>query len=87
MRSTVIFIILINFVGRLILAVDNVPEISLISKMKTVNLSMSLIDSVSTLLSISSPLIALFIWINISPASVFLISLLVIPSATMFKVG
>ncbi|BFI74382.1 MFS transporter [Sulfurisphaera ohwakuensis] len=59
-RSPAIFI-LINFVGRLIIAMDNVPEVSLISKMRTANLSMSLIDSVSTLLSISSPLIALFI--------------------------
>ncbi|MCH4816736.1 MFS transporter [Sulfolobus tengchongensis] len=84
-KSPVIFII-VNWVGTLFIAMDNVPEVSLFSKMKTANLSMSLIDSVSTLLAISSPLIALVIWVNISPASVFLLSLLVIiPSAIMFK--
>ncbi|QXJ32323.1 MFS transporter [Saccharolobus shibatae] len=84
-RSPVLFII-INFIGTLFIAMDNVPEVSLISKMKTANLSMSLIDSVSTLLSISSPIIALYIWVNISPEATFLPSLLVIiPSVMMFK--
>ncbi|ADX81721.1 MFS transporter [Saccharolobus islandicus] len=84
-KSPVIFI-LINWVGTLFIAMDNVPEVSVISKMKTANLSMSLIDSVSTLLSISSPIIALYIWVNISPATIFLLSLLVIiPSILMFK--
>ncbi|WP_286188818.1 hypothetical protein [Sulfolobus sp. S-194] len=65
---------------------DNVPEVSVISKMKTANLSMSLIDSVSTLLSISSPIIALYIWVNISPEATFLFSLLaIIPSIIMFS--
>jgi len=84
-KSPVIFI-LINWVGTLFIAMDNVPEVSVISKTKTANLSMSLIDSVSTLLSISSPIIALYIWVNISPEATFLLSLLVIiPSIIMFN--
>lgn len=44
---------------------DNVPEVRVISKMKTANLAMSLIESLSTLLSISAPIIALYIWVSL----------------------
>jgi hypothetical protein len=72
------FFILINFIGTLFLAMDNIPEISVISKMKYANLAMSLIESLSTILSTSSPIIDLYVWVNISPNTVFLLSLLVI---------
>jgi hypothetical protein len=54
--------------------------------MKIANLAMSLIESLSTLLSISSPIIALYIWVSISPEAIFLLSLLVmIPSIIMLQ--
>lgn len=84
-RSPILFII-INFIGTLFIAMDNLPEVSVISRSRTANLSMSLIDSVSTLLSISSPIIALYCWVHISPEAVFLLSLLVIiPSIIMLN--
>ena len=57
---------------------DNIPEISVISKMKYANLAMSLIESLSTILSTSSPIIDLYVSVNISPNSAFLLTLLVI---------
>ncbi len=50
-NSPILFV-LVNFIGTLFIAMDNIPEVNLISKMKTANLAMSLIDSLSTLLSI-----------------------------------
>jgi hypothetical protein len=60
------------------LAIDNIQEISVISKMKYANLAMSLIESLSTILSTSSLIIDLYVWVSISPNTVFLLSLLVI---------
>lgn len=57
---------------------DNIPEISVISKTKYANLAMSLIESLSTILSTSSLIIDLYVWVNISPNTLFLLSLLVI---------
>jgi len=68
----------INFIGTLFLAMDNIPEISVISKTKYANLAMSLIESLSTILSTSSLIIDLYVWVNISPNTLFLLSLLVI---------
>lgn len=84
-KSPILFI-LVNFIGMFFLAMDNVPEVRVISKMKTANLAMSLIESLPTLLSISSPIIALYIWVSISPEAIFLLSLLVIiPSIIMLQ--
>ena len=60
------------------MAMDNIPEISVISKTKYANLAMSLIESLSTILSTSSLIIDLYVWVNISPNTLFLLSLLVI---------
>jgi MFS family permease len=84
-NSPILFV-LVNFIGTLFIAMDNIPEVNLISKMKTANLAMSLIDSLSTLLSICSPVIALYIWISVSPKAIFIISLFVIiPSIIMLN--
>ncbi|MUN27887.1 MFS transporter [Sulfolobus metallicus DSM 6482 = JCM 9184] len=84
-NSPILFV-LVNFIGTLFIAMDNIPEVNLISKMKTANLAMSLIDSLSTLLSICSPVIALYIWISVFPKAIFIISLFVIiPSIIMLN--
>ncbi|WOE51532.1 hypothetical protein RQ359_000836 [Sulfuracidifex metallicus DSM 6482 = JCM 9184] len=84
-NSPILFV-LVNFIGTLFIARDNIPEVNLISKMKTANLAMSLIDSLSTLLSICSPVIALYIWISVFPKAIFIISLFVIiPSIIMLN--
>jgi len=76
LQFTILQISLIFLISTLI--VGNIPEISVISKMKYTNLAMSLIESLSTILSTSSLIIDLYVWVNISPNTVFLLSLLVI---------